>query len=436
MTKKTSSSSGNSDSLSAVNGNLKQTRYILYDVNPGEGFNLRRDVYMRMAVFVKKLNKAFPNSYWVLVLPPWGHLYHWQSRQLGHQVRIPWANFFDLESLQRYVPVIEFHDWKEITGGEVGAVYYLQGYKEGWKNGKFEEKFDLRDCLQEPRYEKKNDGVWEGEFFYHDRVTAKHFACLSVQGHTSVVAEFVKEQNLESIMLDRAENLLHDWFGDVEYWGARRSMRFAEPLVARANQLRRENLDSDDSKDGTMVPDDWREERVEKRAAKGGNFACVHLRRGDYARGRGSRAPSIAGAADQVSKAMASRGLGVVFVATDANPQEWQDFERGLKNLKVVRFVPTKAELKKFGDGGVAIIDQAVCRHAKYFIGTKDSTFTFRIQEEREIRGFPLADTFDMLCPEQGECERGTEWKIEWGKKGHNFELPNKAVGKSVKDEF
>ena len=36
----------------------------------------------------------------------------------------------------------------------------------------------------------------------------------------------------------------------------------------------------------------------------------------------------------------------------------------------------------------------------------------------------------------QGECERGTEWKIEWGKKGHKFELPNKAVGKSVKDEF
>ena len=36
----------------------------------------------------------------------------------------------------------------------------------------------------------------------------------------------------------------------------------------------------------------------------------------------------------------------------------------------------------------------------------------------------------------QGECERGTEWKIEWGRKGHSFELPNKALGKSVKDEF
>ena len=31
-------------------------RYIFYDVNPGEGFNLRRDVFMRMAVMVKKLN--------------------------------------------------------------------------------------------------------------------------------------------------------------------------------------------------------------------------------------------------------------------------------------------------------------------------------------------------------------------------------------------
>ena len=132
-----------------------------------------------------------------------------------------------------------------------------------------------------------------------------------------------------------------------------------------------------------QVPDDWRKERVEKRAAKGGNFACVHLRRGDYARGRGSRAPSIAGAADQVSKAMASRGLGVVFVATDANPQEWQDFERGLKNLKVVRFVPTKAELKKFGDGGVAIIDQV--QNQSSIHARKLMTCTVRVVYRNEI---------------------------------------------------
>lgn len=30
-------------------------RYLLYDCNPGEGFNLRRDVYIRMANLVKEL---------------------------------------------------------------------------------------------------------------------------------------------------------------------------------------------------------------------------------------------------------------------------------------------------------------------------------------------------------------------------------------------
>ena len=40
------------------------------------------------------------------------------------------------------------------------------------------------------------------------------------------------------------------------------------------------------------------------------------------------------------------------------------------------------------------------------------------------------------LLPFQGECERGTEWKIDWGKRGHKFELPNKYLGKSVREEL
>ena len=46
----------------ASNGDQRPTKYILYDINPGEGFNLRRDVYMRMAVFVRyKLDMFFPS---------------------------------------------------------------------------------------------------------------------------------------------------------------------------------------------------------------------------------------------------------------------------------------------------------------------------------------------------------------------------------------
>lgn len=80
-------------------------RYLLYEINPGEGFNLRRDVYMRMANLVKVLNDDL-RSWWTLVLPPWSRLYHWRSTVVQQQ--IPWATFFDIDSLSRHVPVMEF----------------------------------------------------------------------------------------------------------------------------------------------------------------------------------------------------------------------------------------------------------------------------------------------------------------------------------------
>lgn len=83
-------------------------RYLLYDVNPPEGFNLRRDVYIRMASLVKTLRKD--GGDWVLVLPPWGRLYHWQSPNI-YQIRIPWGEFFSLTSLQTNVPVIEYEEF-------------------------------------------------------------------------------------------------------------------------------------------------------------------------------------------------------------------------------------------------------------------------------------------------------------------------------------
>lgn len=56
----------------ALKGNLSFS-YILYDINPPEGFNLRRDVYVRIAVFVKNLIQQEKEFRWHLVLPPWGN---------------------------------------------------------------------------------------------------------------------------------------------------------------------------------------------------------------------------------------------------------------------------------------------------------------------------------------------------------------------------
>lgn len=94
-------------------------RYLLYDVNPGEGFNLRRDVYMRIATLVKKLNKESKEKEWVLVLPPWGPLYHWKTKNIGYQAQVNWSNFFDIPSLRKYVPVMELQDFLH---GKLGFV--------------------------------------------------------------------------------------------------------------------------------------------------------------------------------------------------------------------------------------------------------------------------------------------------------------------------
>lgn len=48
--------------------------FIIYSINPVEGFNLRRDVYLRMAIFMKNLRKVKGYSNAKLVLPPFHHL--------------------------------------------------------------------------------------------------------------------------------------------------------------------------------------------------------------------------------------------------------------------------------------------------------------------------------------------------------------------------
>ena len=124
----------------------------------------------------------------------------------------------------------------------------------------------------------------------------------------------------------------------------------------------------------------------------------------------------MASVGQQLTKELKKRNLDTVFVATDASENELKVLSDNTPGIRVVRYRPSEAELRDYRDGGVAIIDQIVCSHARYFIGTRESTFTFRIQEEREMMGFREEETFDMLCRDgEEECEGGTQWKIDWG---------------------
>ncbi|KAG8230144.1 hypothetical protein J437_LFUL010395 [Ladona fulva] len=120
-------------------------RYFLYDVNPPEGFNLRRDVFMRVAVLIRKLRKY---GNWTLVLPPWDNLYHWRSDDVGGQRSLPWALFFDLDSIKKFIPVIEFEDFiKDESNRIIDEVFFLQNYKDAWESNNWEDKMDIEACI-------------------------------------------------------------------------------------------------------------------------------------------------------------------------------------------------------------------------------------------------------------------------------------------------
>lgn len=100
---------------------------------------------------------------------------------------------------------------------------------------------------------------------------------------------------------------------------------------------------------------------------------------------------------------------------------EVKELSKHLRSVKIEngpvvlkQYIPTDDVLQKYKDGGVSIIDQWICAHARYFTGSHVSTFSFRIQDDREILGFDPNTTFNRLCPDDqmDDCEQPAKWKI------------------------
>lgn len=394
-------------------------RYLLYDCNPGEGFNLRRDVYLRIANLLHAMRNddKCKKDDWVLVLPPWGRIgYHWKEQNM-EQSRIKWSHFFDVESMSSYIPVMEYEDYIEEVGEPVvEEIWYLQNYVEGWTPGKWEEKIHERPCIDPPAYQSDQEGFYRGWFWGYDETYAKKFKCVSVQATAKILIGPLCGGNTtaKSVMIDRGENVLHDFFGGVDYWKCRRSMVFSKHVKDVADKFRAEYLDSSDEKDGTVKPKDWRNHSCKDKTPLGGPYIAAHLRRKDFLFARKEAVPSIPTIAKELKKLMKQHEVNKVFIASDGTEEEMKQLKSLLPEM--VMFKPTKEQKKKLKMGGIAIIDQIICSHARYFTGTKESTFSFRIQDEREIMCFNKDSTFNRVCSEKEkqDCEQPTRWKIVW----------------------
>ncbi|XP_029796457.1 GDP-fucose protein O-fucosyltransferase 2 [Suricata suricatta] len=417
-----------------LSGAASRRRYLLYDVNPPEGFNLRRDVYIRVASLLKALLKT---EEWVLVLPPWGRLYHWQSPDIA-QVRIPWSDFFDLPSLNRNIPVLEYQQFIAESGGPfIDQVFVLQSYAEGWKEGAWEEKVDARPCLDPPLYAQDKHEYYR----YGRRDTAegvRRFRTCPWRRRWTASRNDKGNPGKSTKLGDKVQLSLG--FAGEQQVAARDAARTAPPSATRET-LRNH------TRSKSRV---WSADTESPQTNPSGNAPAARLGLSvvwsGCSEGNADRpcpcpppgsAPGAAAADTGPSpppaphaRPRAREKRGATFILVQSS---W----KGVLSASSVEFrclllnssptarraglSPTGAEdgdglLREAGrDGSSASKKPDALLSARFFIGTSVSTFSFRIHEEREILGFDPRTTYNRFCGDREEaCEQPTHWRVAY----------------------
>lgn len=377
-------------------------RYLMFGVNPNEGFNLRCDVYIRAVSLVKRLQDD-----WVLVLTPWPRMHHWRSRV--SQDHVPWSRFFDIASLNKYLPVIEFSQYMKETGGaDIDMIYFLQHYEEQWDfQGGWKAKHEIEKCRGHIPYTITPTKVVQLGYMglFGSEVSAKRLQCITVQGMSVEIKEIVAGSDHKSVYVDRFERLLHTDFRSERFWQIRRSMVYSldlqrEALIYIGDNMWRHNPNITDLN------------YYDKMIWGPPQYIAAHIRRGDFAANSPDLVPSLKGAAAKITALQSELGLQTVFIATDATQEEKEELS-SLISPRPLFYTPSPTIQSK-GDGAVAIIEQLIAGHATYFIGTCESTFSYRIHESRMIKVIYLPDsTYNCFCNENNpKCKQPVRWHL------------------------
>lgn len=346
--------------------------FLLYRVRAGEGFNLCRDVYMRMAEVAVFLRQKGLDV--TLVLPVWGPLPHWRNDEAN--VNLSWSKFFHVPSLNLLTPVMEMSDFVSSISAGAEMELRLAHFPDTFSpDSKWSERYEIRDCYGNVR--QLNDDEDEepdpaGDCPDCSGRSSKR-KCLLLDGTTLTLANLIQQNfsSFQSILISDADVVLHENYGSAFFWQIRRSMRFSDNLIQKGNRFRSAFLQSDDVRDGTRMESDWRLMQRQAGHATGGHFVALHWRRSDFAQYR-TDVPDIRCTAEQVIRIFftVAKDIRRLFLATDATKQEIDQLLDHLQEagIKVYMF-----EDNDSGDplpqGQRAVIDQWICAHSQFFTG-------------------------------------------------------------------
>lgn len=349
----------------------RQLQYLLYDVQDGEGFNLRRDVYMRMATIVYYLNHRH-NLNVTLVLPSWGPLAHWKRDKLN--TKLPWSTFFHLQSLSTIIPVIELNDFLEQYNSQIDLVISLSYFDDS-----LDDELKGKPFIPHHLIDDKCSHSFDGEYYlnqqnkvsgcfwsYEELIIAHQLICCYFEGTTASMAKLLVNSfsSYESIVITDSQIILHDAYGSQLFWQIRKSMKFSSTLIDVAHKfimLSFSPANVSSSMDEIIYP--FNRYR----------YIGVHLRRSDFTQHR-KDVPTLPCVAEQILTCITQNchghleGITHVFLASDGNINEIQHLTLLLEQSDIT-VVTYKNDTMT--DGEVAIIHQIICSQALFFIGKK-----------------------------------------------------------------
>ncbi|CAD7955497.1 unnamed protein product [Amoebophrya sp. A25] len=360
-------------------------RWLLYDAKFGEGFNLQREVFPRVAHAVSVLNLRIEDRcgeagivgqdpdciLWGLVLPPWCNLAHWNNT--GDQAPIRgWGEFFDMDLLKS-LP-IAVADFNELGSNEVDRViHYSVAQKEGLISpGKPGDNFlgwadDLSTCensgsLSRPKrsdvskkltFETVYSGYCAGGVISQD----VRCALFRTPFENSVV-DLLDDQNkdVSTVLLKNYDYLAIPDVSTMDGLGLREVVVFKKDLRRMGEKFMTEQFG-------------------------GTKFIAAHCRRSDFLRVRTRTTPEgWESIIKQLRKLQKETGLKKIFIATDASEDE---------KAAALKLMPELVFAPQFDPqpGRQSIVEMWVAARADFFIGTQESRFTGAIQLERSFLG-------------------------------------------------
>ncbi|KAL7069470.1 putative GDP-fucose protein O-fucosyltransferase 2 [Cryptosporidium serpentis] len=393
---------------------MQEIVWILYDVKYGEGFYMQKDVFYRMALTVAHLNnikqtKQYQqnNQTHVLVLPPFCNIAHWSYRA---KRRLKWSLFFNIQQWES--PTIEYDifsglhqpiytDDLNIKNSSITAIYLSFDWndKQTKRDYNIERvSLDISNENSTQKYIKCDMSSLKRQ--YNVRSTSYSGNCNRLLLEEVYCIHFTKTLTSETLSI-ALKNLFHNPITENKWRSSLRSViiKFADNiLVPWSYELSKYNLLN--SLEFSTYIENKAMVYMKLHSLDSQKFIGIHIRRGDFVYFYKDEVPSFKNISLRVSKLMKELNISKVVVSTDAENNDLKKMKTSLELIADIdfHFLGDIPNLTHKEDGLIAAIHQYIILQSDYFVGTKESRFTFSIRWQRIVNGKNLDSSTEYFC--------------------------------------